>query len=262
MHREILASVNAVWLLPTLPVQHPAFSHLQVAALFERVDREEGRLDVLVNAAWGGNEVHSRAPVLLHRGRIASSDFAAFTAPNYYSAVSWFQVPGMLSNWAAPCWEVDAAAYWESMFQAGVRSALMGEPWGGKCSRSSWQRCWQSLASRAVGCWRAGCCGPLCVASTHAARAMAKQRSGLIVNVSFSTAADGGGPSDRYLGNLFYDLSKAALNRQAGQRLLHHLLSRYSSFATALCCHHRHRHQRPACLPLLPLPQAGCRPRC
>jgi NAD(P)-dependent dehydrogenase (short-subunit alcohol dehydrogenase family) len=30
---------------------------LQVAALFEQVQREQQRLDVLVNAAWGGNEL-------------------------------------------------------------------------------------------------------------------------------------------------------------------------------------------------------------
>lgn len=38
------------------------------------------------------------------------------------------QVPGMLSNWAAPCWEAAAAVYWERMFGAGVRPALIGEP--------------------------------------------------------------------------------------------------------------------------------------
>lgn len=31
----------------------------QVAALFERVQREQGRLDLLVNAVWGGNELPS-----------------------------------------------------------------------------------------------------------------------------------------------------------------------------------------------------------
>jgi hypothetical protein len=64
------------------------------------------------------------------------------------------------------------------------------------------------LASR-----RRGCSFP--AASMHAARVMTKQRGGLIVNVSFVPAADGGGPADQYLGNLFYDLSKAALNRRA-----------------------------------------------
>ncbi|EFN51575.1 hypothetical protein CHLNCDRAFT_140068 [Chlorella variabilis] len=110
----------------------------EVAALFSRVQREQGRLDVLVNAAWGGNEL-----------------------------------PRLQADWGTPSWEVEAAAYWDSMFVAGVRAAL--------------------------------------VASQHAARLMAAQGSGLIVSVSFGA----GGGSSPYLGNLYYDLAKASLNRLA-----------------------------------------------
>jgi NAD(P)-dependent dehydrogenase (short-subunit alcohol dehydrogenase family) len=60
----------------------------QVSALFERVRKEQGRLDLLVNNAWGGYEGH---------------DYATFTAP----------------FWEQPL------SRWEGMFTAGVRSALV-----------------------------------------------------------------------------------------------------------------------------------------
>lgn len=50
---------------------------------------------------------------------------------------------------------------------------------------------------------------PAAAASQHAARLMAAQGSGLIVSVSFGA----GGGSSPYLGNLYYDLAKASLNR-------------------------------------------------
>lgn len=119
----------------------------QVAALFQRVQEEQGQLDLLVNAVWGGNEL-----------------------------------PGLLAAWAQPSWEQEPAAYWHSMFEAGVRAAL--------------------------------------IASSHAARLMAAQGSGLIVNVSFymperGTTGGAGSTGGSYIGNLYYDLAKAALNRHA-----------------------------------------------
>jgi NAD(P)-dependent dehydrogenase (short-subunit alcohol dehydrogenase family) len=60
----------------------------EVRALFDRVEREQGRLDVLVNNAWGGHEVFS---------------MAAF---------------------GAPFWEQDLAQ-WDAMFTGGVRNHLV-----------------------------------------------------------------------------------------------------------------------------------------
>ena len=52
-HVASRASPPAPSPLPAVPTHHGP----QVAALFSRVQREQGRLDVLVNAAWGGNEL-------------------------------------------------------------------------------------------------------------------------------------------------------------------------------------------------------------
>lgn len=60
----------------------------QVADLFRRVEGEEGRLDVLVNCAWGGYERYGEVP---------------FDAP----------------FWEQPAWR------WEGMFRAGVRAAFV-----------------------------------------------------------------------------------------------------------------------------------------
>jgi NAD(P)-dependent dehydrogenase (short-subunit alcohol dehydrogenase family) len=103
----------------------------EVEALFERVKREQGRLDLLVNNVWGGYE---------------QQDWARF---------------------GAPFWE-QPLRLWPSMFEAGVRAHLV-------CSR---------LAV------------PL----------MFSAGGGLIV---YTTAWD----RDKYLGNFFYDLSKATVNR-------------------------------------------------
>jgi NAD(P)-dependent dehydrogenase (short-subunit alcohol dehydrogenase family) len=43
-----------------IPVQVDHTDREQVAALFERVSNEQQRLDLLVNAVWGGNEIHSQ----------------------------------------------------------------------------------------------------------------------------------------------------------------------------------------------------------
>lgn len=60
----------------------------EVTALFARIKKEQGKLDVLVNNVWGGYEQH---------------DFRSFLAP----------------FWEQP------KRYWEAMFVAGVRAHLM-----------------------------------------------------------------------------------------------------------------------------------------
>jgi NAD(P)-dependent dehydrogenase (short-subunit alcohol dehydrogenase family) len=105
----------------------------QVEALFERVRREQGRLDLLVNNAWGGYEGH---------------DLAGFRQR------FWEQPPRL----------------WDGMFTAGLWPHL--------------------LAGR--------CAVPL----------MLPRRRGLIVCTTAWAR-------DRYLGNLYYDVSKAAVNRLA-----------------------------------------------
>jgi len=102
-----------------------------VEKLFARVQREHGRLDLLVNNAWGGYEHH---------------DYRKFAAP----------------------FQEQPLRHWDGMFTAGVRAAL--------------------------------------VASRLAASIVLPQRAGLIINI---TVWD----RDKYLGNLFYDLAKAAINR-------------------------------------------------
>ena len=102
-----------------------------VEELFARVQREQGRIDLLVNNAWGGYEQH---------------DYRKFTAP----------------------FQEQPLRHWDGMFTAGLRAAL--------------------------------------VASHFGASLMLPQRHGLIVNI---TVWD----RDKYLGNLFYDVAKGAINR-------------------------------------------------
>jgi NAD(P)-dependent dehydrogenase (short-subunit alcohol dehydrogenase family) len=64
-------------------------SDADVEALFERVRRDHGRLDLLVNNAWGGYEQYDRA---------------AFTSP---------------------FWEQPLARRWHAMFEAGLRAHLV-----------------------------------------------------------------------------------------------------------------------------------------
>ncbi len=70
-----------------VPVRCDHTADAQVEALFARVSRERGRLDVLVNCAWGG-----------------------------------YEVTGQISQ--APFWE-QPIHYWERMFVAGVRATLI-----------------------------------------------------------------------------------------------------------------------------------------
>src|SRR5436305_9562039 len=105
----------------------------EVEALFARVGSEGGRLDLLVNNAWGGYE---------------RQDWRTFTAP----------------FWEQPL------RHWDGMFTAGVRAHL--------------------------------------IASRLAVPLMRAAGRGLIVH---TTAWD----RDHYLGNLFYDVAKTAVNRMA-----------------------------------------------
>src|SRR3954453_6871102 len=105
----------------------------EVEALFARVEQEQGRLDVLVNNAWGG-----------------------------YEQFDW-------SRFRAPFWE-QPMRHWSGMFESGVRAHL--------------------------------------AATRLAVPLMLPNRRGLIVH---TTAWD----RDKYLGNLFYDVAKAAVNRLA-----------------------------------------------
>lgn len=102
-----------------------------VEQLFARVQREQGRMDLLVNNAWGGYEQH---------------DYRKFSLPFYEQPIR----------------------HWNGMFTAGVRATL--------------------------------------VASRFAAPLMIAQRQGMIINISVWDR-------DKYLGNLFYDVAKGAINR-------------------------------------------------
>ena len=116
-----------------VPVRCDHTADAEVEALFARVTREQGRLDLLVNNVWGG-----------------------------YEHVEW-------ARFALPFWE-QPLGHWPGMFESGVRAHL--------------------------------------VASRLAVPLMPANRRGLIVH---TTAWD----RDKYLGNLFYDLAKAAVNRMA-----------------------------------------------
>jgi NAD(P)-dependent dehydrogenase (short-subunit alcohol dehydrogenase family) len=106
----------------------------EVEALFGRIERDSGRLDVLVNNVWGGYERMTEA--------------GEFT-------------------WSRPFWD-QPAFRWDAMFAAGVRAHYM--------------------------------------ASCHAARVMVRQRSGLIVNLSFWSAR-------KHVGNVPYGVAKAATDK-------------------------------------------------
>jgi NAD(P)-dependent dehydrogenase (short-subunit alcohol dehydrogenase family) len=103
----------------------------EVEALFARVEQEQGRLDVLVNNAWGG-----------------------------YEQFDW-------SRFGDPFWE-QPMRLWSGMFESGLRAHL--------------------------------------AATRLAVPLMLPGRGGLIVH---TTAWD----RDKYLGNLFYDVAKSAVNR-------------------------------------------------
>lgn len=71
-----------------VPVRTDCTVAADVAALFDRVDREQGKLDVLANAVWGGSD--------------------AVTSPEQ----DW------LANWAKPFWE-QPVEQWRHMMAAG-----------------------------------------------------------------------------------------------------------------------------------------------
>lgn len=75
-----------------IPVRCDFTVAADVRTLFEQVKREQGRLDILANAVWGGYEPRPGA--------------------------------GM-ENFGAPVWKQDFSARWESMFTAGVRARLL-----------------------------------------------------------------------------------------------------------------------------------------
>jgi len=108
----------------------------ETEAIVRQVIAEEGRIDVLVNAAWGGYE------------RMA--DETGFT---------W-----VYPLWQQPMWR------WHAMMDVGVRSSY----------------CTIRVASET----------------------MAKQRSGLIVNISFWAA-------QKFMQNVVYGVSKAAMDKMA-----------------------------------------------
>lgn len=122
-----------------IPVQCNHTVDAEVEALFARVKEEQGRLDILVNNAWGGYENYNGD---------RWSDETKFTDPFWQQSMQ----------------------RWEGMFTAGVRSHLLS--------------------------------------SRFAVPLMLPHHHGLIVN---TTAWD----RDKYLGNLFYDLAKNAVNRMA-----------------------------------------------
>jgi NAD(P)-dependent dehydrogenase (short-subunit alcohol dehydrogenase family) len=74
-----------------IPVACDHREDAQVEKLFQRVDEESGRLDLLVNNAWGGYE--------------RMEDDGQFTWPRPF--------------WEQPFWR------WDAMFQAGVRAAYV-----------------------------------------------------------------------------------------------------------------------------------------
>jgi NAD(P)-dependent dehydrogenase (short-subunit alcohol dehydrogenase family) len=125
----------------------------QVEAVFERIEAEAGRLDVLVNNVWGGYER------MVENGQF---------------------------TWSWPFWK-QPIFRWDSMFAAGVRAHY--------------------------------------VTSSHAARKMVEQRSGLVVNVSFWAA-------QKHVGNVAYGVSKAATDKMT--RDMAHELREFGVAAVSL----------------------------
>lgn len=111
-------------------------SDAETEAIVQEVIGLEGRLDILVNCAWGGYE------------RMVEGDRYTWEEP----------------LWQQPMWR------WDAMMDVGVRSAY---------------------------------CGTLIAAGQ-----MAKQRSGLIVNISFWAA-------QKFMQNVVYGISKAAMDKMA-----------------------------------------------
>ena len=103
-------------------------------AVFEQIQQENHRLDIVVNNAWGGYE------------KMEEGQSFTFLKP----------------FWEQPFWR------WDAMFDAGVRAAYSS--------------------------------------AAYAARSMTKQKSGLIVNISFWSA-------QKYMNNTAYGVSKAAIDK-------------------------------------------------
>jgi len=109
----------------------------EVKAVFDKIENDENRLDILVNNAWGGyNRLRNRK-----------------------------QYPGF--KWKAPFWE-QPLSLWDEMNNVGVRSNY--------------------------------------ISSYYASSLMLKQKSGLIVNISFYAGS-------KYYGNVIYGVSKAAVDK-------------------------------------------------
>jgi NAD(P)-dependent dehydrogenase (short-subunit alcohol dehydrogenase family) len=111
-------------------------SDAETESIVHKVIDTEGRIDVLVNSAWGGYE------------RMVEGDQFTWVDP----------------LWKQPMWR------WDAMMDVGVRSAYC--------------------------------------AIRIAAETMAKQRSGLIVNISFWAA-------QKFMQNVVYGVSKAAMDKMA-----------------------------------------------
>jgi dehydrogenase/reductase SDR family member 1 len=125
----------------------------ETEAIVRRVIGLEGRLDVLVNCAWGGYE------------RMVENEQYTWEDP----------------LWLQPMWR------WDAMMDVGVRSAYCG--------------------------------------IRIAAEQMARQRSGLIVNISFWAA-------QRFMQNVVYGVSKAAMDKMAFD--VAHQMREYNVAAVAL----------------------------
>ncbi len=125
-----------------IPLQCDYTDDIQMKELFRKIYRESNKIDLLVNAAWGGEEI-----------KINNEPF-------------WKSPP---VQWHTPFW-TRYKSHWEYMFNRGVRNYL--------------------------------------AASCHAAEIMVKQKSGLIINISYWD--DG-----KFMGELFYDLAKTTMNRLA-----------------------------------------------
>lgn len=123
-----------------IPIQCDYTDDTQVKQLFQKIYQEAAKIDLLVNAAWGGEEI-----------KINNEPF-------------WKYPP---EQWNTPFW-THYDSYWEYMFNRGVRNYV--------------------------------------VASCNAAAIMVKQKSGLIINISYWK-------DDKYMGELFYDLAKTTMNR-------------------------------------------------
>jgi NAD(P)-dependent dehydrogenase (short-subunit alcohol dehydrogenase family) len=135
---SLAAVVEAAGAYPGTVVAHRVdhSSDEETEAVVRKVIADEGRLDVLVNCAWGGYE------------RMVEGDQFTWVDP----------------LWKQPMWR------WDAMMDVGVRSAYCG----------------------------------IRVAS----ETMARQRSGLIVNISFWAA-------QKFMQNVVYGVSKAAMDKMA-----------------------------------------------